>query len=149
MKIVLREDVETLGHKGDLVDVADGYARNFLVPRGLAMKATRGGIAQAEAMRRNRSAREERDRGEAQELAGKITASKIVVTAHAGEGGKLFGSVTASDIADAIQSQKGIEVDRRKVGLDEPVKEIGEVEVAVKLHAGVVATLTVAVVAAE
>ena len=147
MKIVLREDVETLGHKGDLVDVADGYARNFLVPRGLAMKATRGGIAQAEAMRRNRSAREERDRGEAQELAGKITASTIVVTAHAGEGGKLFGSITSADLAEAIAQQAGAEIDRRWIQLAEPIKELGELEVPVRLHADVTASVQVEVVA--
>ena len=143
MKIVLREDVETLGHKGDLVDVADGYARNFLVPRGLAMKATRGGIAQAEAMRRNRSAREERDRGEAQELAGKITASKIVVTAHAGEGGKLFGSITSADLAEAIALQAGAEIDRRWIQLAEPIKELGALEVPVRLHGDVTASVQV------
>ena len=147
MKIVLREDVESLGHKGDLVDVADGYARNFLVPRGLAMKATRGGIAQAEAMRRNRSAREDRDREAAQELAGKLTASPIVVTANAGEGGKLFGSITSSDIADAIAQQAGAEVDRRSIQLPEPIKELGELEVPVRLHADVTASVQVTVVA--
>ncbi|MCJ7671252.1 MAG: 50S ribosomal protein L9 [Acidimicrobiia bacterium] len=147
MKIVLREDVESLGHKGDLVDVADGYARNFLVPRGLAMKATRGGIAQAEAMRRNRSAREDRDREAAQELAGKLTASSIVVTAKAGEGGKLFGSITSSDIADAIAQQAGAEVDRRSIQLAEPIKELGELEVPVRLHADVTASVQVTVVA--
>lgn len=147
MKIVLREDVESLGHKGDLVDVADGYARNFLVPRGLALKATRGGIAQAEAMRRNRSAREERDRGAAQELAGKLTASKIVVTAHAGEGGKLFGSITSTDIADAIAKQAGAEIDRRWIQLAEPIKELGELEIPVRLHADVTASVQVEVVA--
>lgn len=148
MKLVLRDDVENLGHKGDVVDVADGYARNYLVPRGLAMKATRGVVAQAEAMRRNRAARESRDIESAQAQANAISGIRLEIPARAGEGGKLFGSVTASDIADAIQTLKGIEVDRRKIGLDEPVKEIGEVEVVVKLHAGVVATLTVAVVAA-
>jgi len=147
VKIVLREDVESLGHKGDLVDVADGYARNFLVPRGLAMKATRGGIAQAEAMRRNRSAREDRDREAAQELAGKLTASPIVVTAKAGEGGKLFGSITSSDIADAIAQQAGAEVDRRSIQLAEPIKELGELEVPVRLHADVTASVQVTVVA--
>jgi len=147
VKIVLREDVESLGHKGDLVDVADGYARNFLVPRGLAMKATRGGIAQAEAMRRNRSAREDRDREAAQELAGKLTESPIVVTAKAGEGGKLFGSITSSDIADAIAQQAGAEVDRRSIQLAEPIKELGELEVPVRLHADVTASVQVTVVA--
>ena len=148
MKIVLRDDVENLGHKGDVVDVADGYARNYLVPRGLAMKATKGVVAQAEAMRRNRSAKEARDVEAAQTQAAQLEGARIEIAARAGEGGKLFGSVTASDVADAIQAQRGIEVDRRRVGLDEPVKELSELDVTVKLHTGVEATLTVVVVAA-
>ena len=129
MKIVLRDDVENLGRKGDVVDVADGYARNYLVPRGLAMKATKGVVAQAEAMRRNRAAKEARD-VEAAQSAGRAARRRAHRDpARAGEGGKLFGSVTATDVADAIQAQRGIEVDRRRVGLDEPVKELSEVEV--------------------
>ena len=147
MKIVLREDVETLGNKGDLVDVADGYARNFLVPRGLAMRATRGVVAQAEAMRRNRSARDERDRAEAQDLAAKLTAQPISVVARAGEGGKLFGSITSADIAAAVTAQVGIELDRRTITLTEPLKELGPAEVPVRLHADVEASVTVEVVA--
>ena len=148
MKIVLRDDVENLGHKGDVVDVADGYARNYLVPRGLAMKATKGVVAQAEAMRRNRSAKEARDVEAAQTQAAQLEGARIEIPARAGEGGKLFGSVTATDVADAIQAQRGIEVDRRRVGLDEPVKELSEVDVEVKLHTDVTVTVTVAVVAA-
>src|SRR5215467_4853082 len=102
MKVVLREDVETLGRKGDLLDVADGYARNYLVPRGLAIKATKGVVAQADAMRRNREAREVRERGAAEELAGRLSTGPVPVGARAGEGGKLFGSVTSADIAAAI-----------------------------------------------
>jgi large subunit ribosomal protein L9 len=148
MKIVLRDDVENLGRKGDVVDVADGYARNYLVPRGLAMKATKGVVAQAEAMRRNRAAKEARDVDAAQAQAAQLEGARIEIAARAGEGGKLFGSVTASDVADAIQAQRGIEVDRRKVGLDEPVKELSEVAVTVKLHTDVEASVTVVVVAA-
>ena len=148
MKIVLRDDVENLGRKGDVVDVADGYARNYLVPRGLAMKATKGVVAQAEAMRRNRAAKEARDVESASAQAAQLEGARIEISARAGEGGKLFGSVTASDVADAIQAQRGVEVDRRRVGLDEPVKELSEVEVAVKLHTDVAATVTVVVVAA-
>jgi len=148
MKIVLRDDVENLGHKGDVVDVADGYARNYLVPRGLAMKATKGVVAQAEAMRRNRSAKEARDVEAAQTQAAQLEGARIEIAARAGEGGKLFGSVTASDVADAILAQRGIEVDRRRVGLDEPVKELSELDVTVKLHTDVEATVTVVVVAA-
>jgi large subunit ribosomal protein L9 len=148
MKIVLRDDVENLGHKGDVVDVADGYARNYLVPRGLAMKATKGVVAQAEAMRRNRAVKEARDVEAAQAQAAQLEGARIEISARAGEGGKLFGSVTATDVADAIQAQRGVEVDRRRVGLDEPVKELSEDDVTVKLHTDVEATVTVVVVAA-
>lgn len=148
MKIVLRDDVENLGRKGDVVDVADGYARNYLVPRGLAMKATKGAVAQAEAMRRNRAAREAREREAAQAQASAIAGIRIEIPARVGEGGKLFGSVTATDIAQALAA-RGVEVDRRKVGLDEPLKEVGDVEVLVRLHPEVEAAVTVAVVAAS
>ena len=146
MKIVLRDDVDNLGRKGDVVDVADGYARNYLVPRGLAMKATKGVVQQAEAMRRNRAAREVRDREAAQAAAAAIAGIRLEITARAGDAGKLFGSVTAADVAEALLTQKAVEVDRRKVGLDEPIKEIGETEVEVRLHPDVSATFTVVVV---
>jgi large subunit ribosomal protein L9 len=147
VKVVLREDVETLGHKGDLVDVADGYARNFLVPRGLAMKATKGVVAQAESMRRNRAARDERDRAAAQEIATRLDGRTIPVTARAGEGGKLFGSITSADVAEAIAAAAETEIDRKAITLAEPLKELGPVEVPVRLHAEVTATVTVEVVA--
>ena len=101
MRVVLREDVDTLGKKGDLLEVADGYARNYLVPRGLAMKATKGVVAQSESMRRSREAKEVRDREAAQAIAAQLGSRAVEVKARAGEGGKLFGSVTASDVADA------------------------------------------------
>jgi large subunit ribosomal protein L9 len=147
MRIVLRDDVEKLGKKGDLVDVADGYARNYLVPRGLAMKATRGVVAQAESMRRNRESREVRDRQAAEALVPQLAAKRIEVKARAGEGGKLFGSVTTTDIVAAIAEQTGVTLDRRDVTLDEPIRELGSVEVSVKLDAGVEATVGVDVVA--
>ena len=147
MKVVLRDDVETLGLKGDVVDVADGYARNYLVPRGLAIKAENGVVRQAEAMRRNRSAREQRDREAAQTLADRLVGRTLSVPARAGEGGKLFGSITAADIVGALHEQFGVELDRRRLGLEEPLKELGTVELAVRLHPDVVATLTIAVVA--
>jgi len=149
VKVVLREDVEKLGNKGDLLEVADGYARNYLVPRGLAIVATKGVVDKAAAMRRNRQVRDDRDKEAAQELATRLAAAPVKVTARAGEGGKLFGSVTATDIADALLAQKGVEVDRRKVALEEPVKEVSEVEVVVTLHPDVAATFTVAVIAAD
>jgi len=146
VKVVLRDDVENIGRKGDLIEVTDGYARNFLVPRGLAMKATKGVVQQAEAMRRNREARDARDREAAQALADQLTGQRIELRARAGEGGRLFGSVTSADVADAVRAQTGVEVDRRKTQLAEPLKELGAVEVPVKLHADVEVTLTVDVV---
>jgi large subunit ribosomal protein L9 len=146
VKVVLRDDVENIGRKGDLIEVTDGYARNFLVPRGLAMKATTGVVQQAEAMRRNREARDARDREAAQALADQLTGKRIELRARAGEGGRLFGSVTSADVADAVRAQTGVEVDRRKTQLAEPLKELGAVEVPVKLHADVEVTLTVDVV---
>jgi large subunit ribosomal protein L9 len=147
VKVVLRDDVESLGNKGDIVDVADGYARNYLVPRGLALKATKGVVAQAEAMRRNREAREVRDRGAAQELAARLTSSPVLVKARAGDGGKLFGSITSADIAAAVQAATGVELDRRKITLAEPLRELGDAQVPVKLHAEVDVVLAVSVVA--
>ena len=147
MKILLRSDVDNLGKKGDLVDVADGYARNYLVPRGLALRATKGIEKQADAMRRNRDARDRREREAAQELAAQFEGKTVEVKARAGAEGKLFGSVTASDIAAAIQAQTGAQLDRRKIGLEDSLKELGTVDVAVRLHPDVVATVHVEVVA--
>ena len=147
MKIVLREDVDRLGKKGDLLEVAPGYARNYLVPRGLAMVAGHGAEKQAAAMRRNREVRDAREREQAQALVARLTAAPVLVTARAGEGGKLFGSVTSADIAEAIASASGVAVDRRKVSLDEPIKALGTSEVEVALHTDVKVTVTVEVVA--
>jgi large subunit ribosomal protein L9 len=147
MRIVLRNDVENLGQKGDMVDVADGYARNYLVPKGLAIKATPGAQKQADAMRRNREAQERRSRESAQAIAAQLGRGTVEVKARAGEGGRLFGSITASDIADAVEAQLSVELDRRRIELDEPLKELGVVDVPVRLHADVDAAIRVAVVA--
>jgi large subunit ribosomal protein L9 len=144
MKIVLREDVDHVGQKGDIVDVADGYARNFLVPRGLALRATPGIQKQADGMRRGRDAKDRHAREAAQAIADQLTPT-IRVEARAGEGGRLFGSVTSSDIADAVKAQLGVEVDRRDITLDEPLKELGVAEVPIRLHTDVTATLHVEV----
>jgi len=146
MRIVLRDDVDNLGKKGEVVDVADGYARNYLVPRGLAIKATKGVVQQGEAMRRNRQSRDARDREAAQALADQLTGRRIEVRARAGEEGRLFGSVTAADVVDAVRAQTGVELDRRKTQLAEPLKELGPAEIPVKLHPDVEVTLTVDVV---
>jgi len=149
MHVVLRDDVDDLGFKGDVVEVADGYARNYLVPKGLAIRAGRGVAKQADAMRRNRSARETRERLAATELASRISGRTIELNARAGEAGKLFGSVTSTDLAEAVLAQTGVEIDRHKIVLGEPIKELGEVEVAVRLHADVTALLQVSVTAID
>src|SRR5207248_6980149 len=108
-----------------ILDVADGYARNFLVPRGLALKATAGAMDQAAAMRRARDVRDASERSAAEDVARQLVPQVINVSARAGAEGKLFGSITAVDIADAVQAQTGLTVDRRKVHLDEPIRDVG------------------------
>jgi large subunit ribosomal protein L9 len=147
MKVLLRADVPDVGKKGDVVDVADGFGRNFLVPKGLAIKATPGASKQAGAMRRARDVRDARDRGAAEEIATLLVPKTITITARAGAEGKLFGSITTTDIADAVRAQTGVELDRRKLVLDEPIKSIGVHQVPAKLHTDVEFPVTVDVVA--
>ncbi|MCA1692941.1 MAG: 50S ribosomal protein L9 [Actinobacteria bacterium] len=147
MKIILRADVDKLGRKGDVLEVANGYGRNYLVPKGLAMKATDGAIAQAASMRRARDLKEAKDREGAQEVARRLTPVVIKISARAGPEGRLFGSVTTADLADAVAAQAGVTLDRRKIHLDEPIKSVGTHEVAVRLHTDVEARLSVEVVA--
>ena len=145
MKVILRADVDRVGKKGDILDVADGFARNFLVPRGLALKASAGALDQAAAMRRARDVRDAAERGAAEDVARQLVPQVVRVAARAGTEGKLFGSVTAPDIVDAVQAQTGIVLDRRKVQLDEPIREVGTHRVTVKLHAEVEFPVTVEV----
>lgn len=145
MKVILRSDVDRVGKKGDIIDVADGYARNFLIPNGLAMKSSKGAEQQAAAMRRSRDVRDASDREAAQAIATKLVPQTIAISARAGGEGKLFGSVTVPDIVEAVQAQTGIELDRRKVHLDDPIREIGTHHVTVKLHADVEFPVTVEV----
>src|SRR5215510_5176856 len=147
MKGILRSDVSNLGKRGDILDVADGYARNFLVPKGLAMKASAGASAQAASMRRARDVRDAQDRAAAEALATTLVPKVITVAARAGSEGKLFGSVTASDIAAAVEEQTNVVLDRRKIVLHEPIKTLGTHTVPVKLHADVEFPVTLDVVA--
>ncbi len=147
MRVVLRADVDNVGHKGDVVEVSDGFGRNYLLPRGWAMRASAGAEAQAESMRRSRDVRDAADRQAAEEVAKTLVPSTITVSARVGSGGKLFGSVTASEIADAIKDQTGLHVDRRRLQLPEPIKAAGTHQVSAKLHADVEFPVTVEVVA--
>jgi large subunit ribosomal protein L9 len=145
VRIILRSDVNDVGKKGDIVEVADGFARNYLVPKGFALKATDGNIQQAASMRRARDIRDAKDRGAAEEVASKLVPKVIKVKAKAGPEGRLFGSVTSADVVTAVQEQTGIELDRRKLHLDEPIKSVGTHQVPTRLHTDVEFAITVEV----
>ncbi len=147
MKLVLRADVDGVGKKGDIVDVADGYGRNYLVPKGLAFLSTAGAARQAESMRRSRDVKDAAARSAAQDIASTLVPAVITISAKAGGEGKLFGSVTTTDISEAIAQQTGIVIDRRQLHLDEPIKATGTHSVPAKLHAEVEFPVTVEVVA--
>ena len=147
MKIILQKPVDKLGVPGDVVDVADGYARNYLMPRGLAVKATKGGVKHVESLQRAHTVRVNAAKAEAEQVAQRLMASPVSVPAHAGEEGKLFGSVTPADVAAAIESQTGIRVDRHDVHMDEPIRSVGVHEVRVHLSAEVDPIISVEVVA--
>ena len=147
MKIILRADVDRLGNKGDLLDVADGYARNYLLPRGLAFAATTGALAQAESMREARNRRDAADRESAEALRDRLSSTAVRIPAQSGTDGRLFGSVTAADVADAVIAQLGVELDRKRLHLDEPIRALGVHDVTLRLHPEVEAHVSVEVVA--
>jgi large subunit ribosomal protein L9 len=149
MKVILQHPVEKLGVPGDVVDVADGYARNYLMPRGLAVRATGGGVRHVASLKRAHAVRLDQAKAEAQTLAAQLTAASVVVSAHAGEEGRLFGSVTASDVAEAIARQTGLAIDRHDVHLEEPIRSVGSHEVRVHLFAEVDPILTIQVVSSS
>jgi large subunit ribosomal protein L9 len=145
MRVILRTDVDAVGHKGDVVDVADGFARNYLLPRGWAMRTSSGAEAQAEKMRRARNIKDAADRAAAEEIAKRLVPTAITIHARVGTEGRLFGSVGTGEVVAAIATQTGIELDRRQLRLDEPIKEAGSHLIPVKLHADVEFPVTVEV----
>ena len=147
MKLVLRSDVSNVGKKGDIVDVSAGYGRNYLLRRGLAFQATEGATSQATAMRRSRDVNDAKERSAGEEVARVLVPKVITITAKAGAEGRLFGSVTSSDVVDAVAAQTGIDLDRRKLHLAEPIKTLGTHEVPARLHPEVEFAITVEVVA--
>lgn len=146
MKVILRSDIAGLGKRGDICDVKDGHARNYLLPRSLAIVATPGAVDQATAMRRARDLRDAHDRDAAQDVATRLVAKVITIPAKAGSEGRLFGSVTTSDIAHAVEEQTGITIDRRFLHA-EPIKALGTHSVVAKLHGAVEFPITVDVIA--
>ena len=145
MKLILRADVDTLGRLGDIVAVKPGFGRNYLIPQGLAMIATEANLKQFELERKKLAAQADALRAEATGLADKIAAATVVITVRVGEGDKLYGSVTAQNVADALAEQ-GIEIDRRKIELPEAIRSLGEFELDVHLHPGVTGTLKLRVI---
>jgi len=144
MKVILKEDVDRLGSIGDIVNVKPGFARNYLIPRNLAVEANPRNIKEFEHYRRVLQQKAERIKNAAQHLADKMSSTPVTIKVKAGEEDKLFGSVTTIDIEKALR-EKGCDIDRKKIQLDEPIKRLGEYKVPVKLHKDVVAELTVQV----
>jgi large subunit ribosomal protein L9 len=147
MKVLLRDDIAGVGKRGDIVDVAKGFARNYLLPTGRALMAGAKIETQAVAMRRGRDLRNVADRDAARSVAGILGTTTVTVSARASAEGRLFGSVSAADVAEAITAQTGAEIDRGKVSLSEPIKTVGTHVVPVQLHDEVGAEVTVEVVA--
>ncbi|MFI7615662.1 50S ribosomal protein L9 [Nonomuraea terrae] len=147
MKLILTNEVSGLGTPGDIVEVKDGYGRNYLIPRGYAMRWTRGAEKQIETIRKARDAREIRDLGTAKEVAGQLGALRVRLTTRAGESGRLFGSITTGDIAEAVKAAGGPQLDRRRIEIVNPIKSVGSHRVTVKLHPEVSANVDVEVVA--
>ncbi|HTF34924.1 MAG TPA: 50S ribosomal protein L9 [Myxococcota bacterium] len=148
MKLILREDVPSLGDAGDVVSVKPGFARNYLLPQGKAMPATDANVSELEHHKRVVAERVTRERRAFEAQRDRLQAQRLEFTAQAGEEGKLFGSVTASQIAEELAA-KGIEIDRRKIQLEEPIREVGEHTVSIRLHREIVANVKVKVTAAE
>ena len=145
MEVILRDHVEHLGRRGEIVKVADGFARNYLLPRKLALPATAGNRKHVERERKIMEGREAEEKGAAEAIAARLTAIDIAIARRVGDTAQLYGSVTASDIVDFLKS-KGFEVDRRKLILPEPLKALGEFDVPLKLHREVTVPLKVKVV---
>lgn len=145
MKLILRSDVTGVGKRGDIVDVADGYGRNFLLPRGLAITASDGAVDQAAKMRRARDLRDASDREAATTIASTLVPKIIAVTAKAGNEGRLFGSVTAADVVAAVAEQTGVELDRHDLEIEPAIKAVGQHTVTARLHSDVSFPITVEV----
>jgi large subunit ribosomal protein L9 len=144
MQIILQEDVDKLGNRGEVVEVAEGYARNYLLPHKLALEASAGNLKRLERLRTTFATREATERGDAEKLAEALSGVTINLQRKAGESEQLFGSVNAADISEALAAQ-GLTVDRRKIQLNEPIKLIGDYQVPVKLHREIVANVNVKV----
>ena len=145
MKVILNQDVKGQGKKGDLIEVSDGYARNFLLPKNLAKPATKENINVMKGQQESREYRQQKELEEAQEIATKISEISVVLKAKAGDNGKLFGSITSKDVSEALTSQHHIKIDKKKFVLPDGIKALGVTNVEIKIYPGVVAKLKVEV----
>ncbi|WP_150237156.1 50S ribosomal protein L9 [Nocardiopsis quinghaiensis] len=148
MKLILTHEVNGLGAPGDVVEVKNGYGRNYLLPRGFAIRWTRGAQKQIDLIQRARSARDIRTLDEAQQVAGRVNSLTVRLKQRAGEGGRLFGSVTPADVAEAVKATGGPELDKRRIEIKNPIKSVGNHQVRVRLHPEVSATIKLDVVGA-
>jgi len=147
MVVILLKDVKGTGKAGDVVKVSDGYARNMLIPKGLAKEATEGNVRNLEKQKALQAEKKAEEKAAAQALAEKINAVAVTIATKAGEGGRIFGSITSKDIADALKQQHKLTVDKKKIQLDNPIKQTGEMTVSIKLYPEVSASLKVTVTA--
>lgn len=147
MKVILTQDVKGTGKKGDIINVAEGYGRNYLIPRGLAVEATSANLKELARQKESLERKRENEKKKALELAQQLEGLVLTVEVKAGEGGRLFGSINTKDISEALLNKKGLAVDKRKIELKSPIKELGEHPVNIKLHPELTATIKVIVTA--
>ncbi|HHT74071.1 MAG TPA: 50S ribosomal protein L9 [Firmicutes bacterium] len=146
MKVILQKDVKNLGKQGQIVEVAEGYARNFLMPRGLAVEASAGNLRQVEQQKKAEAAKSARELQQAQAVAEKLIGKGITISAKVGGAGKLFGSITSQEVADQLKEQLAVDIDKRKIDLKEPIKSLGSYSVTARIHPEVHVTFKVEVV---
>ncbi len=146
MEVILQKDVKSLGKKGDIVNVAEGYGRNYLLPRGLAIEATAGNIKQVKVEKQTQKKKKERVVEEAQAIASRIDGQKLQIATKVGESGKLFGAITSQEISDRLKKQYKVEIDKRRIELPEPIKNLGKYNIKVRIHPKIYAEIIVQVI---
>ncbi|GAB4113221.1 MAG: 50S ribosomal protein L9 [Candidatus Caldatribacteriota bacterium] len=149
MKVILKQEIKKLGKLGQVVEVNDGFARNFLIPQGKAVIFTSGNLKQMEYLKKKEQDKKEKELKEAQDLAGKLAQIFLEIKVKAGEKDRLFGSVTAKDIAELLTSQYGLEIDRKKINLEEPLKKLGIYEISINLYKGVIGKIKINLVSED
>lgn len=149
MKVILRKDIKGTGQRNEVVNVADGYARNYLLPQGLAVEATPGNLQDLTLKKKQQEKEEQQELHQAQELKAQLEKVSLTIPMKTGEGGRLFGSISNRDISEALETEKGLKVDKRKIEVEGTIKELGTYPIAIKLHPQVTVTIEVQVVEAE